>query len=287
MSIINDCVVLNIKLGAWAGHKLDKVKSHEVNAAAGAESDATNVNKHLMPKTALAPIVTAHGVLRTLLYKHTLRWKNNGDRLITRKGYLDFLEKWHEGEAAANAAVEHFITVDFAQARERAAFRMGNMFDPSDYPTISQLRRKFYVQMDVDAVSIPKDFGLEDSEQIAQDRITTAVSDLWQKLQKPLKHFADTLSKPEVLRLHESSINNLKAVAELIPALNFANDPQLNAIADDILKLVGSLDVKDLKKDKDARLSIGAEAQKVVDTMAGFMKAMGHSQAEEDDDGEA
>ena len=51
-------MVMTLSISRWQGHRLDKEASRKVTSEAGAAADAARVNKHLVPKEALAPIVT-------------------------------------------------------------------------------------------------------------------------------------------------------------------------------------------------------------------------------------
>ena len=65
MSIVNDSMIVNLQIGVWMGYRLDKSASQKVTADAGAVQDAARVNKHLIPKEALKPIVSAAGAVRS------------------------------------------------------------------------------------------------------------------------------------------------------------------------------------------------------------------------------
>ena len=88
-------MVLNLRIGYWQGNRLDKAASAEVIAAKGAKADAARVNKSLIPKEALAPIKATMNAIRAHFYEKTMPWRDNGDRLITRLLYLDFVPE-HE-----------------------------------------------------------------------------------------------------------------------------------------------------------------------------------------------
>lgn len=92
MSISKQCMTVNLQIGTWNAQRLDRAASAEVTDKAGAAGDAARVNKHLINKDALKPIITAANALRSHFYHKTLPWKDNGDRLLTRKMYVEFLQ---------------------------------------------------------------------------------------------------------------------------------------------------------------------------------------------------
>jgi len=164
MSISNECMILNLSIGKWSGHRLDKEATKRVIEASGAQRDAGNFNKHLVDKEKLLPVQSAATAVRQHFWKHTLPWKDNGDRVITRKALMEFLMEHEDLKVAFDEEVETFLQEVYPTEIERAEFRMGSMFDPDGFPPADRLRRKFYVQLDMDVVGTAKDFRLDIEE---------------------------------------------------------------------------------------------------------------------------
>jgi hypothetical protein len=276
MSIQKDCMTINVTVGMWMGYKLDKEKTREVTSAAGAEDDAARVNKHLMKKEYLAPTVSKGSAVRNHLYKRTLPWKDSGDRLITRKLFTKFMEEHSVLKDAFYNEVDILLTKWYPTAIDQAHFRMGAMFDPDDYPSIATLRKKFYVSLDIDGIttaySTTDDFRLEGSEDVTQARVTKAMAGLYEKLSKPLAHFAETMSNEEKV-FRDTTVSNLRDIVEVLPLLNFTGDPDLAALGDRIGKSLTRYEAKDLRNNKVTRAAAGDEACEILESMQGYMNA--------------
>jgi len=290
MSITNDCMVVNLQIGIWMGYRLDKSASAKVTIEAGAEQDAARVNKHLVPKESLKQIVSAAGAVRNHFYEKTLPWKDNGDRLLTRKMYMSFIEEHGKLQNDFYSAVDAFLNVQYPKARDQASFRMGDLFNPNDYPSANELHRKFYVSLDIDAVTEAGDFRVQLSNQAENDavrqnmeqamnaRISRAMGDVWARLSNVLGHFATKMgAKDDIFR--DSTVKNLEELVEILPSLNVLDDPNLNAICEDISRTVMGYSAKDLRKDEATRAAVADEAKRIMDDMAGFMNAFGGSNA--------
>lgn len=286
MSITNDCMVVNLQIGTWMGYRLDKSASAKVTNDAGAEQDAARVNKHLIPKESLKHIVSAAGAVRHHFYEKTLPWKDNGDRLLTRKMYQNFIEEHGRLQGEFYNAVDTFLTVQYPKARDQASFRMGDLFNPDDYPTANELHHKFYVNVDIDAVTEANDFRVQLSSQAENEavrlnmeaamnaRISRAMSDVWARLSTVLGHFATKMSaKDDIFR--DSTVKNLEELVAILPSLNVLDDPNLNAICDDISRTVMGYSAKDLRKNEATRAAVADEAKRIMDDMSGFMNAFG------------
>lgn len=281
MSILQNCFALNLQVGTWMGYKLDKNTTRKVVNDAGAASDAMRVNKHLIAKDVISPIQTARGALRLHFYKVTLPWKDNGDRLIPRQAYHEkFISEHGALREKFDQEVEVFFNTGYPRALEQAEFRMGSAFDPEDYPRESQLRKCFYVNLDIDAVSATYDWRLEKDASVLQGRVNKAIGGLWQKLAEPLERFANALeggSEEREATVKKATVNNLREIVETLPLLNFTNDPELNKIKKQIEERITRYEPEDLRgKDKsETRAVVSAEAREILDQMQGFMRAMG------------
>ena len=284
MSIIKNTMVVNLQIGVWMGYRLDKEASHELTSDKGAEADAARVNTHLVPKEALKPVVAAASAVRNHFYAKTLPWKDNGDRLLTRLLYQPFMQEHGRLVDAFRDACDHFMEHTYPAAQEQAAFRMGALFKPDAYPVAESLRRRFYVALDVDAVTEAGDFRVEmekhtldalqaGMEQAMQTRIGRAMQDVWSRLNTTLGHFAQKMDSDGVFR--DTTVRNLEELVEILPAMNIMNDPDLERIRQDIKATIIGFEAKDLRKDAHVRNIAATEAKRIMDDMSGFMNAFG------------
>lgn len=279
MSIKNECFTVSMSVGVWMGYRLDKETTAKVTTEAGAKADAGRFNKHLVPRDSLSDVVAAVSQLRSHLYSNTLPWKDNGDRLVTRKLFQDFMFAHEKLRNDFNAAVEQFLTVKYQTARDQAEFRMGDLFDESDYPSTTMLRHKFYVALDIDGIGDAYDFRLNTDESIIQSRITKAVGGLWEKLSKPLEHFAAKMGDADCV-FRDTTVSNLRDIVEILPALNFTDDPELAALGERIRKNLAGYEAKDLRNNPVTRAAVASEADEILKSMKGFMRTMGGSDDE-------
>lgn len=283
MSIVKKCMTVNLRIGQWTGQRLDRVASENVTRDAHAESDAARVNKHLVPKMDLKPIGAAASKIRLHYYDMTLPWKDSGDRLLTRKMFPEFIERHEELVGEFKVAVEHFISEVYPKVKEKAAFRMGELFDADDYPSPEALRRKFYAHLDFDAVTEADDFRVEmdqasldkikgDIESATQARVTKAMADVWNRLSTVVGHFADKMGSDEIFR--NTTVENLDELARLLPALNLTDDPELDKIGAEISATLVGYDPATLRKEPAVRKEAAEKANKIMEDMRGFMSAM-------------
>ena len=278
-------MTMNLTISLWQGYRLDKEASRKVTADNGADADAARVNKHLVPKDYLAPVVTAANAIRSHFYDNTLPWRDNGDRLMTRILYMPFIQEHERLVTEFNEAVRVFLDEKYPTAIEKAAFRMGDLFKRDDYPPVGELRYRFRVALDIDAITTAGDFRVQiDQEHVdkvrasmedaAMRRVQTAQADVWRRLLEKIGNYAERLSTPDAV-FRDSLIGNVEELVELIPGLNVLDDPDIEAVRLQVkAKLLGN-DAKDIRKDPALREELAGEAKQIMDTMAGFMRAFG------------
>lgn len=284
-------MIVNLSIGLWQGYRLDKQASAEITAAKGAKADAARVNKHLVDKTALAPIVTASGAVRTHFYEKTLPWRDNGDRILSRKLYMPFIET-HEGLVKEfQTTVDTFLDRDYPSAVEQAQFRMGELFNRDDYPSSHELRRRFYISLDINAVSTANDFRVAiDADHVervkagieaaAEQRLAAAQADVWKRIVSTTSYLQQRMADPKAV-FRDSTIENVHDLVELLPGLNVLDDPEIEAVREMLVRAISGVEAKDIRKDPELRQELAGEAQAIMDKCAGFMRAFGGGQLDQ------
>lgn len=285
MPIPTDCMVVNLQIGVWHGQRLDKEAAAKVIRSSRAkDKEAASVSKRLIPREVLRPVLTSASSIRTFFYANTLPWKPNGDRLLVRTLYPDFMKRHAKLVRGFNKEVELFLDHHYYIVKERAEFRMGALYKEGEFPPVDELLTRFYVQLDIDPVTSSSDFQPDmDEKHLAQihrqmdramrDRTARAMEEVWRRLADALGHLAEKLFPSEIFR--NSTIHKLEEIVTLLPALNIAGDKNLERIAKEIQSELIGLDPQELRENPKARKAAMREAQRILDRMAGFMVADG------------
>jgi len=256
-----------------------------VTESNGADADAARVNKHLVPKEVLAPIVSASNTVRDHFYSNTLPWRDNGGRLMTRKLYMPFIEAHEKLVGEFNEAVRVFLDEKYPTAIEKAAFRMGDLFNRDDYPSVGELRHRFRIGLDIEALATSNDFRVQidadhvekvkaQIEEAAMKRVQNAQADVWKRLMEKVSYFAERLGNPDAV-FRDSTVGNIEELIELIPGLNVLDDPDIEMIRQQVQAKLTGHSATDIRKDADLREELAGDAKEIVDKMAGFMRAFG------------
>ena len=293
MSITTECMLVSLHRGAWEARKLDKEEGKKVANDSGAAVDAVSVNKLIIPKEALAKVQAASNAIYSHYMHHTLPWKDNGDRLLSRKIYMKFIEEHEELVSALKTEAYNFAHNVYPQYRAQAQFRMAGLFKASDYPDPHTVASKFYARLEIDAVTEASDFRVKmDSEQAERiqerieenmnARVGAVMEKVWTQLSDALEHYAERMKTDG--RLYDSVKENLIGLCDILPGLNILNDPKLAAMGKTIKERLEGFEIKpmrDPKLGKMLKAQAAAEADEIVEQMRGFMAAFGATQDEE------
>lgn len=285
MPLANECMVMNLQIGVWHGQRLDKEAAAKVIRSSRAkDKEAASVSKRLIPREVLRPVLTSASSIRTFFYTNSLPWKPNGDRLLVRTMYPEFMRHHAKLVRGFNKEVELFLDHHYYIVKERAEFRMGALYKEGEFPHVDELRSRFYVQLDIDPVTQSSDLKLDmDEKYLGQlhrqmdramrERKARAMEEVWKRLAETLGHMAEKLSPSEIFR--NSTIHKLEEIVTILPDLNIVGDKNLERVGKEIQSELIGLDPQHLRDNPKARKAAMKEAQRIMDQIEGHMSAYG------------
>lgn len=280
---------LNISL--WRARKLDRKVTAEVNTLKNAAADACIVSKALVAKDALKDIKIVVHEARAFHYENTLPWDNVGWRILPSANYKAWTDKMRTLSQTFDAAVKRFAS-NYPNYIADAQIALNGMFDPNDYPDVSRVTDSFEFETGAQPIPDGSHFVLDLGEtEIARqakkldERVQVAtqgaMTDLWERLHEGVAHMADRLSKYDVDpatgkvtgKFHDTLVENIRELCELLPRLNVMNDPNLEAMRKQVEDSLTKIEPQDLRDDTKARDKLAADAEAIADQMGSFMNA--------------
>ena len=209
---------------------------------------------------------------RKFHYENTLPWLDGGDRLLPTKNYQDYTAGMRAYKGQFDAAVNEFVT-NYMSYVSAASTELGQMFNSGEYPDASEIDKYFEFNTALSNVPNEADFRCEMNEADVQEvreqiseqntkAISSAVSDLWDRLETVVDHAANSLgAKDKIFR--NTLIGNIDQVADMIPRLNFSDDKELAALAKEAKDKVAQYSPKFLRNNVHARAEAAAHAKDV------------------------
>lgn len=282
MKLNDRALLVSLSISQWTARKLDKKATKEVADNNRASTSAGRYNKSLLPlNDMLANVHQKTGVIREKFAKNTLPWGIDGTRILPSANYLQFMQDFRKEKAEWQTLVTSFIdNYDYLVAEAKRW--LGDLYDPNDYPTKENITNKF--NMDMAILPVPSnDFRValssDELTRIQEDleiRMATvqqeAMNDCWHRLYKHVEHITEKLSDPKNI-FRDSMIENARETCDLLTRLNIAEDPNLEAMRQQVERKLLDHHPDTLRNDLDVRQDAAEEARKIMDAMATFMGA--------------
>lgn len=280
MNLSDRALLVQLNISQWTARKYDKRATEQVAVQNSAATVAGRYNKSLLPMNdALDDVQRKSGSIRTQFYANTLPWGIEGTQMLPTANYLSFVTDFRKEKHAWEALVAAFVA-DYDRLKHDAKRFLGNLYSEGDYPSAAEIERKFKIDMAVFPVPT-NDFRVQigseeltriqqDVERRVQDAAKGAMQEVWQRLHDRVKHMADKLADPKAI-FRDSMIENTRELCSVLTRLNFADDPNLEALRQEVEHKLAGHNPDALRNNVDLRLDTAAEAKAIIDKMAVFM----------------
>lgn len=277
-SLSTRALLVSVNISQWTGRKIDKRATETANVAHKADASAGKYNKKLLPAAReLEEVATLASQARKYYYEQTLPWFADGTRIISSKNYLNFQTEFRKLRASFESAVNALQAV-YPKLQSDAAARLGDLYDPSEYP--ENIAEKFSLSVDFMPLPDSNDFrvAVSDAEKRAfEAKIkkveADAMRDACNRLYSVVKAATEKLADPKSI-FRDSLIENIGEIAGLIPVLNISNDAKLDQLTLDAKSLIDSIDAKTIRNDSKARDGARKALTDIENRMGAFMGAL-------------
>lgn len=269
--------LVSVDISQWTARKLDKKVTQKVNAEHGASEDAGRYNKLLIEAKRLQRINGLVSKARDLHYRLTKPWADQGLRILPNRLHAKFAEEFRVLKREFNEAVDEFCAgyPDFVAERRRA---LNGLFDANDYPSPDEIRSKFNLDTKTFPVPDSDDFRSDVLDKDMLDDIRRemdatnakvldgAMRDTVDEIAKVIGHMSEKLKayKNDNSFFTGSLVDNVRELADLLPAFNFADDPKFDAVAERIKRELCVEEAETLRKDDTVRASVQKSADDIL-----------------------
>lgn len=283
MQLSDRALLVQFNVSQWTARKFDKKATQSVARTHGVNASVGRYNKSLLPGADyLANVHQKSGYIRNKFYENTLPWGIEGTQLLPTSNYLNFVSEFRKEKAEWETLVRLFVA-NYPVLKANAKRELGPMYREEDYPHEREIASKF--RMDMAVFPVPTtDFrvqiGQDELDRVQQDveaRVTRAsaeaMRDVWQRLYDKVEHLLDKMVKVDdpKSRFHESSIEHVQNLCELLPRLNFADDPNLEAMRHEVETKLAKLSKDEIVEDKVLRDAKIDQTKDIMERMKAFM----------------
>jgi hypothetical protein len=252
------------------------------------DSSAVRVNKSLFTKDSTDEYMKVYNDGSKYFYRVTLPWDDRGWRLLAIELFEDFQKEVKKYTKAYREKVLNFI--DRIESHiEESRTMLGSAFNAEDYKFISSpgvvdreyLLDQFCFEVEFNTVTDGNDLRAsltDDDREIIADQINQQALAKFQKANDHIiQNLHDCVSsiherlceKENVFR--DTLITNLEDLCDLIPKMNIAGDPKINALAADAKKRLTKWEPEVLREVDSIRKDVADEAKEILDGMKGLI----------------
>ena len=285
-NIASAAMCVHIEFTKWGGPILDRTVTNEVLADKQAEEGSVVVKKKPLAHSAeLKKIENLSNTLRSRGIRHTASpWAGNGWYLLPTANYDDFMKTMRKAREEWDTAVDDFLK-KYPELVNEAAEKMGQLYDPTMYPSIESLRREFSMHIHITEVQTTGEAAfhgtlIEAQREAIKDIVAQQnghlvgrlVATIWDKMREPLlalnavldeKHYGGE-QKP---RYQQAKVNNIIDVSREARVINVGGDTLINAVAAKMETAFVGITVDALKDDSYLRDGIRNTIKTLIDGM--------------------
>ena len=249
----------------------------------------------LYPPEAVRAIKAIHTKIRNTHYEMTVTWGERGWQALPTSLYEQYREIMDPLIMEAQALHKEWCKPsNVKKVIDQAESLLGDRFDASDYPSPERMLECF--ELDIVPAKVPdsSDFRIDLPARLldeARDKIDKNADNsihemhraIWEDAYKKLNHLVDAFKKElhlnEVGRgrgdkgFHQSTLDKVTALPDLLDRLNVMNDSQLTELAQEMRLSLSNMDAKSIKENDTELEAKQKVAQKLVDKAEAKLEA--------------
>jgi len=260
-----------LKLSHWAGKKLDKSVSKEVNDKYRTK-DVGRFHKDLVSKEFLKPITQKVTKIRKFHYMNTLTGLAS-IAMLPNTNYLDYMNEMADHKREFEALCQTFLDY-YPQAVHEAKQQLQGLFNADDYPEFHEMQQKFNFELQIlplpTSMDWAGDLGIDSELDAVTPMIEAAAKELWLRLNATISTLHERLDDKDSI-VRQSLVDNLIEITDVLPKLNFTGNKALDSLAQQASQQAKSLDMESVRKDEDARSQAADDIKDIMDKVSAYM----------------
>ena len=280
-SIESSALLAELSIGLWEGRKKDKQATATITTLNKTQKNAARVYKDLLIDCEELMAVKRYSTdIRDFHRNSTLPWSNMGHRLLTNSYFLDYKRHMDEMIATFKELVEEFLQA-YAWEVTAVQAKLGDMYDPNDYPSVETLRSKFKIRVNYMPIPPRGDFRLDVNAQAREvleesyskfyeEQLASAMADVAKRVVEPLQNMSKMLDYGEGERatgFHHTLVSNVLEVVDVLKACNVTQDPKLDKIRMDLKQALSGVTTEGLRRDPHLRAKTKQEVDSIIKTL--------------------
>lgn len=210
----------------------------------------------------------------------------SGMKILPAGLVQDFITANQSFEQRKEEVINNWIRTEYPQWLDSAPSRMGTLFDPVDFPSADDCRRRFtcnvtvvplaaaeqWQRIAIISPSLAQTMAATQNEAV-QRATQQAHGLLWRDVLAPIQNIVEQLSKDKT-KIHASLLENVKSIVALIPAYNeIHHDQNLTALAASMSEMLATVTVEDLRTSAEAKAEAMEKAKEMVEKFEPYARS--------------
>ena len=294
-----NCMLIKVGIKMPGAKQLVSRASQE--AANKFRADAESIDSHIRKfrKTDLAPAQELATAARQKIKFYTDAWDDNGWRICKTEHWPELSKQLEEFKLKFDDTVGKIVNENYEEIKADAQRRAGDLWEDIRFPEKDEFAGQFDFVIEMDEIKDPKDIKIAGPSGLlremqaqmetrnekklvaaqgeAKGRLTSVLDDTITRL----KHYGDGKAKfnkaktsnssATKVRISDSVINNVVAVAKVFNKINLTNDEELdkaaNEMAEVFSKFQGKEQMKELRDNPKKREEVISKSSEILDSI--------------------
>lgn len=286
ISIASACVLVSVDVKVWSATKQDRSISDEVATAKNADKSAGRYVKHLLadhPKH--KAVVNYRQNIYNWMQRRTYSW-NSSQSCLPSVDLPKFMLEFNEHESQFNSLVDDFID-SYDSIVSDMAFKQGDMFDRSDYPTKEQIRGKMGLRLYVSDVPM-QDFRCQIAQDLADDLfdnysrqtqeiIDNIVGEQCQRFIEVMESISYCCGVAETgdgkirkRKIYDSTIQKAKEMCESFKQFNLSSNQELEQARASLEKVLSGVTAEEIRESDAVRSAVKDDIDDILSKFGGL-----------------
>lgn len=277
--IARGSLLVDLSISTYSGRKQDKATRDEVTANKGAKSKrAASVYKSLFADCAeLDAITSFQAKLRIDHYRLTQPWSDSGPRIVAMAVLEKHRDLMYHAERDFDVLVNKFLD-KYDTLVAAAAFQLGALFNRSEYPLRSQVKRKFSFNVVYTPLPTSGDFRIDVENEVQRELIqqfedamkqreARMAQDSWSRLHKVLSRMIKQLAPRadgKRGKIYDTLLGEARDLCDLLTHFNMSNDPALERARLRLIEAMDGVTTDALKVEADTRTVVHDKVKAIL-----------------------
>ena len=292
ISLATSAVLVNAEVSVWSATKQDRVISNEVTTAKKADHSAGRYVKNLLADDPThKQLLNYRQTVYNWLRRSTYDW-NGSLRLLPVVNLPKFKTEFQQHEKSYFALRDAFLA-KYPQIVSNMAFKQGDMFDRSEYPSVDQIKDKFRIRLYV--AEVPQsDFRCSIAQDLAEDlkityqkqvndeivpQVMADIANQFMEVMESISHCCgvDEISsstdgevKTKKRKIYETTVDKAKDLCETFRSFNLTNDEELAKASVSLERVLGGVSAEDIRESDAVRESVKKGVDDILSKFGAF-----------------